>query len=63
VLAHGSEDDREGGKVVADAHPDVEAEGGGNGVGGKKVEQVYPSPSTPSLVRGGRPDGMLTRLF
>ena len=58
VPVRGSEDDREGGEVDVDAHPDVEAEGEGNGVGGKKVEQVYPSPSTPSLVCGGRPDGM-----
>jgi hypothetical protein len=63
VPVRGSEDDREGREGDVDAHPDVEAEREGNGADGKKVEQVHPSPSTPSLVRGGRPDGMLTRLF
>ena len=30
----------------------------GDDSGGEEVEQVYPSPSTPSLVHGGKPDGM-----
>ena len=30
----------------------------GNGADGGKAEQVDPSPSTSSLVRGGKPDGM-----
>jgi hypothetical protein len=73
VLVCGSKDDREGGEVdvgggevsqmYLDPHPSVEAEVGiglrleENGAGGEKVERVYPSPSTPSLVHSGRPNG------
>ena len=34
----------------------------GNDIDGE-AERVYPPPSTPSLVHGGEPDGMWTRLF
>jgi hypothetical protein len=34
----------------------------GDGADEEKVEQVRPSPSTPSLVPGGNPDGMRMRL-
>ena len=30
---------------------------GGNGADAEKVEQVHPSPSTPSIPRSGKPDG------
>jgi hypothetical protein len=30
----------------------------GNDAGEEDVERLYPSSSTPSLVRGGKPDGM-----
>ena len=35
----------------------------GNGADGGTVEQVYPSPSTPSIPRGGNPDGACVRLL
>ena len=50
--------------VAGGGHPDVGIAMGsgslqeGNEADGEQVEQVYPSPSTPSLMRGGNPDGM-----
>ena len=44
--------------------PNIEVEAGsgrgreGNDDSGKKVGGVYPSPSTPSILRDGEPDGM-----
>ena len=35
----------------------------GNGADGGTVEQVYPSPSTPSIPRGGNPNGACVRLL
>jgi hypothetical protein len=35
----------------------------GDDSGGEEVERVYPSPSTPSLVRGRQTDGIEMRLF
>jgi hypothetical protein len=34
----------------------------GDGANGETVEQVNPSLSTPSLVRGGKPEGTLVQL-
>jgi hypothetical protein len=50
--------------VTGGGHPDVEGVVGsgpsreGNDAGEDKVEQVDPSPSTPSLAHDGKPDGM-----
>ena len=76
---HGGETGQEGGEADADRgevgqrhlHPDSDVEatvGGGPGpegsnTDGVKVEQVHPSPSTPPIPHGGKPDGMLMWLF
>ena len=50
--------------VTGGGHPDVEGVVGsgprreGNDATEEKVEQVNPSPSTPSLAHDGKPDGM-----
>jgi len=73
--ACGSDDDQEGfggGQATlrySHPHSDIGVPVGsgpsqeGNGTGGKKVGRVYPSPSTPSIVHGGKPDGMQLLLF
>ena len=68
VPARGSEDQEEGDASVDEgkdsqgylAGSGLRREGGGADEG--KVEQVHPPPSTPSLVPGGKPDGMWMRL-
>ena len=55
--------------VATGGHSDVDVAMGsgprreGNEVDGEQAEQAHPSPSTPSLVRGGEPDGAWSRLF
>ena len=68
--ACGSDDDQEGfGGGQATPHSDIGVPVGsgpsreGNGTGGKKVGRVYPSPSTPSIVHSGKPDGTKPLLF
>ena len=74
VPARGSENYQEGGEegvggggVSQDhSHPQPGAEvvvgggpsRGGNDTDGEKTEWVYPSPSTPSIQRSGKPDGV-----
>ena len=55
----GGEADIDGGETSqrgSGPHSDVEV-AVGNGRGGE-LEGVYPSPSTPSIPQGGKPDGM-----
>ena len=77
--AHGSETGQEGGEADVNRgevgqrhlHPDSKVEatvGSGPGREGNdtdevRVEQVHPSPSTPPIPYGGKPDGMLMWLF
>ena len=66
VPAHGNDNGQEGGEADVDGgepsqrgsrpHSDVEV-AVGSGRGGE-LEGVYPSPSTPSIPHGGKPDGM-----
>jgi hypothetical protein len=69
VPAPGSGDDQEEGEADVDEGKDGQRYSAGSGLGQEgdgadeeKVEQVHPSPSTPPLVRGGKPDGMWMRL-
>ena len=77
--ARGNETNQEGGEVDVDggedgrrhSHPDSDVEVAvgsrpsqeGNDADEVKVEQVRPSPSTPSIPHSGKPDGMLMWLF
>ena len=56
-------DGREVGQGYLHMHPDVEVAREGNGVNGGRVEQVYPSPSAPSIPHSGKPDSTRMLLF
>jgi hypothetical protein len=69
VQAPGSGDDQEEGEADVDEGKDSQRYSAGSGLrregdgaDEEKVEQVHPSPSSPPLVRGGKPDGMQMRL-
>ena len=62
-----SEHDQEGEETDVDGREDSRMYSvgsgsgqGGNDVDGGKVEQIYPSASTPPFVHSGKPDGMWT---
>jgi hypothetical protein len=65
-----SENDQEEGKADVDEREDSQKHsmgsgpgGDGSGAGGGTVEQVYPSPSTPSIPHSGNPGGVYARSF